>query len=86
MATEAETDSVKKEELEFSYIFNLLQDKLVLYYIAIRQTGKSLVDTISLMTNYEIEPFPIMTYEIAKQAFMQLYVAKFMNDYYRPLP
>ena len=86
IATEAETDSIKKEELEFSYLFNLLEDKLVLYYIGIKQTGKNMQDTIAAITNYMIEPITGMTYEIAKQAFQQLYVARFMNDNYRPLP
>ena len=43
-------------------------------------------ETITAMTNYMIEPISGMTYEIAKQAFQQLYVARFMNDNYRPLP
>ncbi|MBO7635920.1 MAG: hypothetical protein J6S89_05010 [Paludibacteraceae bacterium] len=86
MACEAENNATKKEELEFSYIFELLEDKLVLYYIGIRQTGKSMEDTIALMTNYFIEPIPNMDYLMAKQVFQQLYVAKFMNDNYIPLP
>ena len=86
IAKEAELNYSKKEELEFSYLFNLLQDKLVQYYIAIRLTGKNMQETITAMTNYMIEPISGMTYEIAKQAFQQLYVARFMNDNYRPLP
>ena len=86
MATEAENNATKKEELEFSYIFELLEDKLVLYYIGIRQTGKSMADTIALMTNYIIEPIPNMDYLMAKQVFQQLYVDKFMNNNYTPLP
>lgn len=86
MASAAESNSSKKEELEFSYIFNLLEDKLVLYYIGIRQTGKSMTDTIATMTNYVIEPIPNMDYAMAKQIFLQLYVAKYMNDNYSPLP
>lgn len=86
MASAAETNLSKKEELEFSYIFNFLEDKLVLYYIGIRQTGKNMTDTIATMTNYVIESIPNMDYAMAKQVFLQLYVAKYMNDNYSPLP
>lgn len=86
IATTAETNAVQKEELEFSYIYELLQDKLVLYYLAIRQTGKNMQDTIAMMTNYVIEPISNMDYAIAKKVFGQLYVAKYMNNNYRPLP
>lgn len=86
MASEAECNATRKEELEFSYIYELLGDKLVLYYIGICQTGKSMEDSIALMTNYVIDPIPNMDYLIAKQVLQQLYVAKFMNDNYTPLP
>lgn len=86
MASAAETNPSKKEELEFSYIFNLLEEKLVLHYIGIRQTGKNMEDTIAMMTNFVIEPIPNMDYAMAKTVFQQLYVGKFMNDNYTPLP
>ena len=86
LATNAETLSSKREELEFSYIFELLEDKCVLFYIAIRQTGKSMTDTIAMMTNYMIEPIPNMDYAMAKQAFQQLYIGRFMNENYTPIP
>ena len=86
IASDAEGDKSKKEELEFSYLFNLIQDYCVLYFIAIRLCGKSLTDTIALMTNYMIEDIPQIDYSIAKQVFLQLYVSKFMHEHYSPLP
>lgn len=86
LATYAENDRGKKEELEFSYIYSLLEDYCVLYFIGFRQMGKSTVDVISLMTNFVIEDLPNMDYCIAKQAFSQLYVSRFMNEHYSPLP
>ena len=43
-------------------------------------------NTIAMMTNYVIEPIPNMDYAMAKTVFQQLYVGKFMNDNYTPLP
>ena len=44
LATQAETDPKALEELEFSYIFELLNDMSVLYFIAFRLCGESEVD------------------------------------------
>ena len=86
LANLAESNTAKKEELEFSYIFELLEDKCVLFYIAIRQTGKSMTDTIAMMTNYMIEPINNLNYEMAKQVFQQLYIGKYMHENYTPIP
>ena len=86
LATTAENDRGKKEELEFSYIYSLLEDYCVLYYIGFRLMGKSSVDVIAMMTNYEIEDIPQMDYCVAKQVFSQLYVSRYMHEHYSPLP
>lgn len=86
LATTAENDRGKKEELEFSYIYSLLEDYCVLYYIGFRLMGKSCVDVIAMMTNYEIEDIPQMDYCMAKQVFSQLYVSRYMHEHYSPLP
>ena len=86
IATKAETDPKFKEELEFSYIFELLNDMSVLAFIALRLTGESEVDAIAKMTNVIIEPLEHMDYTICKQVFQQLLVAKYMSENYRPLP
>ena len=84
LATKAETDKKFREELEFSYIFELLNDMCVLYYIAFRLSGYSQVDAISTMTNAIIEPLEQMDYKICKQVFQQLLVARYMSENYRP--
>ena len=74
------------EELEFSYIFELLNDMSVLYFIAFRLCGESEVDAISKMSGAIIEPLDYMDYTITKQVFQQLLVAPYMNRNYRPIP
>ncbi len=86
LATMAETDNDKKEELEFSYVFELINDFCVLYYIAFRLTGQSQVDAIKSISNFVIEEIPNMDYTLAKQALQQLIVARFMHENYNPLP
>lgn len=86
LARKAELDKNKKEELEFSYLYHLLEDYCVLYFIGFRLLGKSTVDVISMMTNYLIEDMPQMNYGMAKQVFSQLYVNRYMHEHYSPLP
>ena len=86
LATQAETDKKYKEELEFSYIFELLNDMSVLYFIAFRLTGESEVDAIAKMSDVIIEPLEHMDYAITKQVFQQLLVGRYMSMNYHPLP
>ncbi len=86
LATKAEVDKKSQEELEFSYIFELVNDMCVLYYIAFRLSGDSQVNAISKMTDVIIAPLPNMDYTICKQVFQQLLVARYMSENYRPLP
>ena len=86
MATRAETDPQALEELEFTYIFELLNDMSVLYWIAFRQCGESDVNAIYKMSDVMIRPFNNMDYSMIKQVFQQLLVAPYMNDNYHPLP
>ena len=86
MASRAEYNKKDKEELEFSYIFETLNDFAVLYFIAMRLSGKSEVDSISNLCVVIIAKLPYMDYTITKQAFQQLWISRYMNDNYRPLP
>jgi hypothetical protein len=81
----AENDKKQLEELEFSYIFHLLQDKCVLYWIVLRQIGQSQTQAIGSITGYMIEELRGFDYPMAKQAFQQLIVAKYMNDNYNAI-
>ena len=85
LASKAETEKKFQEELEFSYIFELLNDMCVLYYIAFRLSGNSEVDAIAKMSDVIIEPMENMDYSIIKQAFQQLLVGRYMSMNYRPL-
>ena len=86
LATKAETDDKSLEEVEFSYIFEMLNDMCVLYFIAMRLRGDTDVEAIAKMTDIMIEPLGYMDYTITKQVFQQLLVAKYMSEHYRPLP
>ena len=86
LATRAETDPQALEELEFTYLFELLNDMSVLYWIAFRQCGESDVNAIYKMSDVMIRPFNNMDYSMIKQVFQQLLVAPYMNDNYHPLP
>lgn len=86
LATVAEYDKAKREELEFSYVFELLNDMSVLYWIAFRLTGESEVDAIAKMSDVIIEKLDYMDYTITKQVFQQLLVGRYMNENYHPLP
>lgn len=86
LATRAEIDPQALEELEFTYIFELLNDMSVLYWIAFRQSGESDVNAIYKMSDVMIRPFNNMDYSMIKQVFQQLLVAPYMNDNYHPLP
>ena len=86
LATRAETEPQALEELEFTYIFELLNDMSVLYWIAFRQCGESDVNAIYKMSDVMIRPFNNMDYSMIKQVFQQLLVAPYMNDNYHPLP
>lgn len=86
LANKAEISAKSKEELEFSYIFELLCDKSVLYWIAMVLSGENKMNAIVRMTDVRIEPIPNITYTIAKQIFQQLLVARFMHEHYVPIP
>ena len=74
------------EELEFTYIFELLNDMCVLYWIAFRQCGESDVNAICKMCDIMIQPLEHMDYTITKQVFQQLLIAPYMQKNYRKLP
>lgn len=61
LAKRAENDKTALEELEFSYIFELLNDMSVLYYIAFRLCGTSEVDAIAQMSGVIIEKLDFWT-------------------------
>ncbi len=86
LATPAENDKRKREELEFSYIFEMLEDECVLYYIGFRQMGKGFQDAVAMITNFMIEDIPTMDYSIAKQVFQQLIVGRYMHEHYNEIP
>ena len=86
LATHAENNSSKLEELEFSYIFNTMSDMCVLYFIAFRLCGDSQEEAIQKMTNYQVEIDEELTYAQLKTAFTQLnnFLPAFIQRNYHP--
>lgn len=86
LATLAENNSSKLEELEFSYIFNTMSDMCVLYFIAFRLCGDSQEEAIQKMTNYQVEIDEELTYAQLKTAFTQLnnFLPAFLQRNYHP--
>lgn len=86
LANLAENDYEKREELEFSYIFELLNDMSVLYYIALRLIGQTQVEAFAKLSDVVIEKIPNMDYTVTKQVLQQLLVARYLQNNYTPLP
>ena len=86
LANKALTNKKSMEELEFSYIFELINDMSVLYYIGFRLCGYSQVDAIAQMSGVIIEAIPNLDYTKIKQVFQQLLVAPYMHHHYNQLP
>lgn len=84
LAVKAETDSKALEELEFTYIFELLNDKCSLYWLALSLAGQTQTQAIGTITGILIENLANFNYSLSKQVFQQLRVAKYMNDNYIP--
>lgn len=81
-ATSAEYSDSILEELEFSYIFDLLQEKLVLYWIALRQTGEGEVSAIAKLTNVVVEIESAPTFSDMKYLFQELIVKQYVHAHY----
>lgn len=86
MASTAELSSNMKEEVEFSYIFDLLQEKCVLYWIALRQCGEDEMRAVGLLCGLVIQDQVDFTYETTKVIFQDLCVRQFMAHHYVALP
>ena len=84
LATKAENDKKALEELEFTYLFEYLNDKCSLFWLGLTLAGQSQTQAIGLITGYMIENIPSFNYEISKNVFQQLRVGKYMNDNYIP--
>lgn len=86
MASRVEMSRKDKEELEFSYLFETLNDFAVLYFIAMRLSGKNEVEAISNLCGFVLADLPYLDYTMVKQIFQRFWIAKFLEDNYHPLP
>ena len=81
-ATAAEFSPSILEELEFSYIFDLLQEKLVLYWMALVLCGNTAVDAIAKLTDVVVELTAPPTYADMKHIFQELFVKQYLHERY----
>ena len=80
MCTSAERNRRDLTDVESSYYLHLLNDKLVLYWIAMRQAGNSEAKSIELLTNYQVEITQELEYRSLKQAFSELISTNFLSE------
>lgn len=75
-----------REEIEFSYLYFLLADKCTLYWAAVCSTGKDKISAIAAVTGFIISDMELNDYGIVSQELGQLYVSKYLQVNYTPLP
>ena len=78
VATDAERNRNDLHIVETSYFIHLLKDKMVLYFIAMRLSGKTDSQAIEALTNYQVEMTGSFDYTSAKNAFGDLIVDDYL--------
>ena len=78
VATDAERSRSDLSLMEKSYFVHLLKDKMVLYFIAMRLSGKTYSQAIEALTNYQVEMTGSFDYTSAKNAFGELIVDNYL--------
>jgi hypothetical protein len=78
VATDAERSRSDLSLMEKSYFVHLLKDKMVLYFIAMRLSGKTDSQAIEALTNYQVEMTGSFDYTSAKNAFGELIVDNYL--------
>lgn len=79
-------DRKAREEIEFSYLYYTLSDLCTLKWAAICASGIGKIDAIKSITGYRIEPMPLDDYKVLTNGLGELYVSKFLEEYYTPFP
>ena len=80
LCTSAEISRSDLTLIESSYYVHLLNDKMVLYWIAMRQAGNSEVKSIELLTNYQVELTQELEYGSLKRAFSELISNNYLSE------
>lgn len=73
-----------KEELDYSYLFFLLSDECVLYWMALCGSGVGEMDAITKLSSYVIEDVPNIDYSIASSVLGQLCAGQYLSNHYSP--
>lgn len=75
-----------REEIEFSYLYYTLCDLCTLKWAAICASGLSKYDAVTSITGFLIEKIPLDDYKVLSNGLGELYVSKFLEQFYTPLP
>ena len=96
MASTAEVSSNMLEEIEFSYIFDFLQEKCVQMWMALCLTGHSEMESVRLLTGAAgpiryldgrvLNDSNPLDFGLVRTLFQDLGVNTFMATHYQPLP
>lgn len=81
-----EGDDKQREELEFTYLYNLLTDETIMIWAALGGTGKSEIEAIGHITGLEIEIEEKVNYFSITQVLGEYNVAEFLHNNYQALP
>lgn len=85
MAYEAEHESRTMRDLEFSYLFEHLNDLCILYLIAYCLTGKTIEEAFIIVDGHPLQKCYNKDYKLLKECFQDGVVANFITQNYVPL-
>lgn len=80
VATDAEKSRKNLDMMEKSYLHHLLNDKMVLYFIAMRQAGETEAKAIERLTNFQVEMTAKLDYGSTKRMFAELITERFLEN------
>ena len=73
-----------KEEIEFNYLYYLLADECVLYWLALNATGVKQIDSISRLSGFILEEIQIDNYSTISTILGQLCAGQYLKNNYAP--
>jgi hypothetical protein len=79
-------DRKSREELEFSFLYYTLSDLCTIEWAAVCATGVSRIDAVAYITGCQIYPMPLDDYKVITNGLGQLYISRYLEENYTPLP
>ena len=75
-----------REEIEFSYLYYTICDLCTLCWAAQCSSGLGKLDAIKMITGCIIQPMPLNEYKVLTNGLGELFVSRFLEQNYTPLP